>query len=136
MFVVARNPDNRFAGRPVECERRALECGDYGVARGERVVAAVERKSLEDFTGSLVGGSLNFQLSELATLPNGAVVVEERYSALLKVPRVEPGWLLEVVARLRVRYPSVPIVFTDSRKLAEEWTYRFLAAAFVHHDPA
>jgi hypothetical protein len=42
---------------------------------------------------------------------------------------VQPGWLLELVARLQVRYPSVLIVFADSRKLAEEWTYRFLAAA-------
>jgi hypothetical protein len=123
----------KFAGRPVVCERVALACGDYGVLRGERVVAAVERKTLEDFTGSLVGGSLNFQLAELAALPHAAVVVEERYSALLKVPHVEPGWLLELVARLQVRYPAVPIVFTDSRKLAEEWTYRFLAAAHVHH---
>jgi hypothetical protein len=29
-----------------------------------------------------------------------------------------------------VRYPEIPVVFADSRKFAEEWTYRFLAAAF------
>jgi hypothetical protein len=40
---------------------------------------------------------------------------------------------LELVARLQVRYPAVPIVFADSRKLAEEYTYRYLAAALVHH---
>jgi hypothetical protein len=28
-----------------------------------------------------------------------------------------------------VRYPEIPVVFADSRKFAEEWTYRFLAAA-------
>jgi len=28
----------------------------------------------------------------------------------------------------------VPIVYADSRKLGEEWTYRFLAAALVHRD--
>ncbi|MGI9097608.1 MAG: ERCC4 domain-containing protein, partial [Solirubrobacteraceae bacterium] len=39
------------------------------------------------------------------------------------------------VARHQVRYPAVPIVFADSRKLAEEWTYRYLAAALVHHAP-
>ena len=63
------------------------------------------------------------------------MVVEERYGALLRNERVQPGWLLELVARLQVRYPAVPIVFADSRKLAEEWTYRFLAAALVHHAP-
>jgi hypothetical protein len=34
----------------------------------------------------------------------------------------------------------VPIVFCDTRPLAEEWTYRFLAAALAHthaqHDAA
>ena len=33
------------------------------------------------------------------------------------------------LAELQIRYPNVPIVHCDSRKLAEEWTYRFLAAA-------
>jgi hypothetical protein len=28
-----------------------------------------------------------------------------------------------------VRWPGVPIVFCETRKLAEEWTYRYLAAA-------
>ena len=68
-------------------------------------------------------------------MPAAAVVVEERYGALLQGRRVQPGWLLELVARLQVRYPAVPIVFADSRKLAEEWTYRFLAAALVPHAP-
>jgi len=30
---------------------------------------------------------------------------------------------------LQVRYPEIPVAFADSRKFAEEWTYRFLAAA-------
>jgi hypothetical protein len=28
-----------------------------------------------------------------------------------------------------VRYSEIQVVFADSRKFAEEWTYRFLAAA-------
>jgi hypothetical protein len=123
----------RFAGRPVQCERHALRAGDYAVRAGDAVIAAVERKTLEDLTKALVDGALNYALADLATLPAAAVVVEGRYGALLDNERVQPGWLLELVARLQVRYPSVPIVFADSRKLAEEWTYRFLAAALVHH---
>jgi hypothetical protein len=30
-----------------------------------------------------------------------------------------------------VRYPKVPVVFADSRRLAEEWTYRFLSSALA-----
>jgi hypothetical protein len=29
------------------------------------------------------------------------------------------------------RWPTIPIVFRETRKLAQEWTYRYLAAA--HH---
>lgn len=123
----------KFAGRPVERQRTALPIGDYAIRDGERLVACVERKTLEDFTNSLVDGSLNYALTELAALPAAAVVVEARYGALLDNPHTQPGWLLELVARLQVRYPSVPIVFADSRKLAEEYTYRYLAAALVHH---
>jgi hypothetical protein len=39
-------------------------------------------------------------------------------------------------AQLQVRYANVPIVFADSRKLAEDWTRRFLAAAAAHHSAA
>ncbi len=126
----------RFAGRPVQRERQALRVGDYGVRAGGELIAAVERKTLEDFTKALVDGALNYVLADLATLPAAAVVVEERYGALLNNDHVQPGWLLELVARLQVRYPAVAIVFADSRKLAEEWTYRFLAAALVHHGPS
>ena len=123
----------RFADRAVERERRALTCGDYAVRVGERLLASVERKTLEDFIKSLVDGSLAYAMADLAALPAAAVVVEARYSQLLDAPRVQPGWLAELVARMHIRYPSVPITFCDSRKLAEDYTHRFLAAALAEH---
>ena len=126
----------RFAGRPVEPVRAALPAGDYAVRLENRILATVERKTLENFATSLTDGSLGYQMAELVSLPRAAVVVEERYSALLRVEHVKPGWLLELVAQLGVRYPSVPIVFADSRKLAEEWTFRFLAATLSHETAA
>jgi ERCC4-type nuclease len=105
--------------------------GDYAVLDDDRVIAAVERKTLEDLTRRLIDGSLAFALAQLAELPNSAVVVEERYSALIKAERVEGAVLCDLLAQLQVRYPSVPVAFCDSRKLAEDWTYRFLAAALV-----
>lgn len=119
----------RFTNRPVETERRALRAGDYGVCVGEFELASVERKTIDDLVSSLVDGSLGFVMAELAGLTAAAVVVEDRYSALFKREHVEPGWLPELVARLQVRYPGVPIVFCETRNLAEEWTYRFLGAA-------
>jgi hypothetical protein len=123
----------RFAGRGVECRRSALRCGDYALRNGDELLAAVERKTLEDYIKSLVDGSLPFALGELAGLPSAIVVVEGRYSQLLRAPRVQPGWLAELTAQLHVRYPTVPIAFCDSRKLAEDFTHRFLAAAAAEH---
>jgi hypothetical protein len=43
----------RFTGRDVEIERVALPAGDYAVAHGEAMAAAVERKTFDNFTASL-----------------------------------------------------------------------------------
>lgn len=123
----------RFANRAVERVTEALPAGDYAVRDGDRLVAVVERKRFDDFVKTLIDGSLSFQLAELAAAPAAAVVIEERYSALTRVERAQPTWLLELVARLQVRYPAIPLVFADSRKMAEEWTFRFLAAALAQH---
>ncbi|HLL25176.1 MAG TPA: ERCC4 domain-containing protein [Kofleriaceae bacterium] len=121
----------RFTGRDVAVEHTALDTGDYGVRDGERWLAVVERKSLEDLVASLSNGTLAFQLQAMAALPLAAVVVEGRYPKLFEVPRVKDGWIPDVLARLQIRYREIPIVFADSRKFAEEWTYRYLATAIA-----
>jgi hypothetical protein len=67
--------------------------------------------------------------AELAALPRAAVVVEDRYSQVFKLARVRPALIADGLAELQVRWSNVPIVFCEARPLAEEWTYRFLAAA-------
>ena len=121
----------RFPGKDVSAQRSALPAGDYGVRFDGAVVAVVERKSLEDLVGSLADGKLAFQLQKLAEQPVAAIAVEGRYSNLLKVERSRGAWLADMLARLQVRYPEVQIVFADSRKFAEDWTYRFLASALA-----
>lgn len=91
--------------------------------------ATVERKSLADLVSSLTTGKLKFQLAELSVVPHAAVVVEERYSQVFKLDHVRPSVVADGIAECQVRFPTVPIVFCDTRKLAQEWTYRFLAAA-------
>ncbi len=121
----------RFAGRSVVTSRAPLPAGDYAVMVGEDVVASVERKTGDDFRTSLTDGSLSFLMAELSTFPAAAVVVEDRYSSMLRAEHVQPGWLAELVARVQVRHSTVPIVFCEARKYAEEWTYRFLGTAFA-----
>ena len=121
----------RFAGRGVETERVALPAGDYAVRSADALIAGVERKAFENFVSSLSDGTLAFQMQRLSELPVAAVVIEGRYSALFKLEHVSSAWLADVLARLQFRYPEVQVVFADSRKFAEEWTYRFLAAALA-----
>ena len=37
--------------------------------------------------------------------------------------------MADALAEAQLCWPNVPIVFTETRPLAEEWTYRYLAAA-------
>lgn len=118
-----------FPTQQVALTSRALPCGDYGLIVDGRLIAAVERKSLEDLLSSLTDGSLRFALGDLASLPRSAVVVEDRYSQVFKQDRIRPAMVADGLAELQVRWPTVPIVFAESRQLAQEWTYRYLAAA-------
>jgi hypothetical protein len=58
------------------------------------------------------------------------LVVENRYTALFKQHHARPAAVADSLAEYRVRWPTVPIVFCETRSLAEEWTYRYLAAAW------
>lgn len=124
----------KFADKQVGLDKRRLPVGDYAVELDGSVVAAVERKSLTDFVATLTGGRMRFLLAELATLPHAAVVVEERYSQVFALERVRPAVVAEGIAECAVRFPSVPIVFTQTRALAQEWTYRFFGAALAEAD--
>lgn len=118
-----------FATQRVGLVRRALPCGDYGLAVDGVLMASVERKSLADLVSSLTSGKLRYQVAHLAALPRAAVVVEDRYSQLFRLDYVRPALIADGLAEIQIRWPNVPIVFCEARQLAEEWTYRFLAAA-------
>jgi len=122
----------RFAQQGAETMRATVPAGDYAIhAPDGSVLAAVERKSLDNLAATLSDGTLAFQLQRLAELPLAAIVVEARYSALYKLEHVNGSWLADQLARLEVRYPEVHLVFADSRRFAEEWTYRFLTTALA-----
>ena len=61
------------------------------------------------------------------------MVVEDRYSSIFKLTRVRPRVVADGIAELQVRYPTMPIVFCETRPLAQEWAYRFLGAALEQH---
>ncbi len=122
----------RFASQGAETVRGALSAGDYAVQREDgSLLASVERKSLPNLASTLSDGTLSFQMQRLSELPLAAVVVEGRYSGLFTLEHVSGAWLAEVLSRLEVRYPEIRVMFAESRRFAEEWTYRFLASALA-----
>ncbi|VAZ94016.1 hypothetical protein LAUMK35_02493 [Mycobacterium pseudokansasii] len=120
-----------FADKPARTTREALACGDYGLKVAGQLIAAVERKALSDFASGVLNSTLKYQLTELAALPRAAVVVEERYSEIFALSYARPAAVADGLAELQISFPTVPIAFCQTRKLAQEYTYRYLAAAFT-----
>ena len=118
----------KFAHQQTSVTRRRLPAGDYGVELDGLVVAVVERKTVEDLAASLLSGKLTYALAELSALPRAALVVEDRYSRLFKLPYAPGANAAEALAEAQARFPAVPIVFCESRDLAQEWVYRWLGA--------
>ena len=119
----------KFSAHGVTLERATLPAGDYAALVAGLLVAVVERKTLENLASALSDGSLAFQLQRLAELPRAAVVVEGDYPELFRSQPGRGAWLADMLGRLAVRYPEVPVLFAGSRKFAEEWAYRYLGAA-------
>ncbi|WP_353649576.1 histone-like nucleoid-structuring protein Lsr2 [Nakamurella sp. A5-74] len=118
----------RFSAQQATTRRQRLTAGDYAVELDGEVIAAVERKTLEDLASSLLNGKLRYAAAELATLPRGAIVVEDRYSKVFDLPHVAGATVAGALAELQARHPQIPVVFTESRPLAQEWSYRWLGA--------
>jgi len=65
------------------------------------------------------------------------VAVVERKSLADLAGALNTGTLvfeLAMLARVQVRYPEIPIVFLETRPLAEEWTFRYLGAALAEYE--
>lgn len=124
----------KFETQQATTTRRALVVGDYAVEVDGEVVGVVERKKLAEIAGGVVDGSLLVTLAELATARRAAIVVEDRWADVFRLEHVAPSMVAEMLAAAQVRYPNVPIVFCETRPLAQEWTYRFLGAAAAFAD--
>lgn len=128
-LVLERGRENR--SQFVTTTVRGRDCA---VSVDGQVIASVERKSLQDLV-TVTSGKPNFALADLAAYPRSALVVEDRCSAVFKLGRVRPAVVADGLAECHVRFPGTPIVFCAARPLAEEWTYRYLAAADAELGP-
>ena len=97
--------------------------------RGATYTHGHHESVLRSHTWRTAENSAGYLLGHLATLPRAAVVVEDRFSSVMKLDRVRPAVVLDGLGECQARFPSVPIIFCENRPLAQEWAYRFLAAA-------
>lgn len=121
----------RFAGRAASLERRRLPVGDYALVRDDAVEAVIERKTVADLATSATSGQLALALADLGRTPHAALVIEGRFSDVLKAAKhggVRPGWLEDLIAALQVAHPTVTWMFAETRALAEDWAFRWLGA--------
>jgi hypothetical protein len=125
-----------FSHQQATTNKAPLRAGDYAITDGADVIAAVERKSVEDLSSTLLSGRMSYLMADLASLPRAAVVVEGGYSKIFKLSHAPGATVAESLAEAQARFPSVPIVFCENRSLAQEWVYRWLGACRREHDLA
>lgn len=123
-----------FSHQQASTHKAPLRAGDYAITSGETVIAAVERKSVEDLSSTLLSGKMSYLLADLANVPWAAVVVEGGYSKIFKLAHAPGASIAESLAEAQVRFPSVPIVFCETRALAQEWIYRWFGACLREHE--
>jgi hypothetical protein len=115
-----------------EVDRGPLRVGDYALMDGDRVVAVVERKTLDnllaDFGAMQV---LHQQVAELTSHRYHALVVEAPYADFMnprKVHHYSTAFCVRAIAELYALHPGLRVVFCANRKVANEWTRHYFAA--------
>jgi len=122
----------RFPGAVTK--RGAIAAGDYALMDGDKVLAVVERKTLDNLLADFgIMPVLHQRLAELAASDNHALVIEAPYADFLnpkKVHHYTPGFCARAIAELYALHPKLRIVFCANRKVANEWTRHFFEAVW------
>ena len=114
----------RFPGATTE--RGVISAGDYALMDGDKVLAVVERKTLDNLLADFgTMPVLHQRLAELAAQVNHALVIEASYADFLnpkKVHHYTSDFCAKAIAELFALHPALRIVFCTNRKVANEWT--------------
>ncbi|MFW6102140.1 MAG: ERCC4 domain-containing protein [Chloroflexota bacterium] len=122
----------RFPGGVTE--RGSLPTGDYALMDGDRILALVERKTLDNLLADFgMMPVLHQRLAELAVHDNHALVIEAPYVDFLnrkKVHHYTPSFCAKAIAELYALHPNLRIAFCANRRVANEWTQQFFTAVW------
>ena len=118
--------------------REQLPMGDYALKDGNRLLAVVERKTMDNILHEFGRMPIfHQQLAELEAYHHAALVIEANYSDFLnprKMMYYPPAFAAKAIAELHAYHPQLSIVFAGSRKLACEWAHQFFSAVTAHGD--
>ena len=135
-YIVRIHSNERYPWRfpGMVTERGNIPAGDYTLMDGDRILAVVERKTLDNLLADLgMVPVLHQRLAELATYDNHALVVEASYADFLnpkKVHHYTASFCARAIAELYVLHPNLRIIFCANRKVANEWTRHYFAAVW------
>ncbi|MEA1935509.1 MAG: ERCC4 domain-containing protein [Thermodesulfobacteriota bacterium] len=119
-------------------EREPLPVGDYALKENNRIVALVERKTLDNLLAEFGRMSIfHQQLSELESYRHAALVIEANYSDFLNPGKMKfypPAFTGKAIAELHSFHPNLSIIFAGNRKLGQEWTHQFFSAITAHEE--
>lgn len=121
------------SGQTLESVRRALPSGDYSLEGLEEIVA-IERKSADDYVGSVLKNHERFQreLIRLQQFRFAAVVVEISLAGLMAghyTSKIKPQALLGITCQLMLQYPPVQVIFASDRPHAAQIVAELLVLA-------
>jgi ERCC4-type nuclease len=123
-----------FGGR-VATVRRGLKTGDYSLL-GYETIISVERKTVDDYVGSLTRGRDRFlrECGRLAAFQVRAIVVEGSLSDLAEArytSHATPQSIVGSTIKLITDF-GLPVIFADHRWLAEVFVERMLVRHWEH----
>ncbi|MHB9023448.1 MAG: ERCC4 domain-containing protein [Armatimonadota bacterium] len=123
-----------FTDRVAGSVRRALPAGDYSV-EGFETVVAIERKTLDDFVGTVIHARERFsrELAQLGAYRFAWILVEGSLDDLLRghyQSRAHPTSLLGLTMAIMVEY-RIPVLFAHDRPCARTLTEALLVSVAI-----
>ena len=113
--------------------RQALKTGDYSLEGLESVIS-IERKSLDDWIGTILNSKSRFrkELLRLQEMCFAAIVIEGSIKQIMAgdyTSKVKPDALLGMSCQLMLQYSPVHFVFSDDRPHAARLVSELLVIA-------
>lgn len=123
--------DAKYTPLAVPTARATLKTGDYAILGLESAIA-IERKSVADLVGTVLGGRERWEaeLERMQDYHASAVVVEGQIGDVALYVREGTKGKIKSVSRSMlawsIRFPGTHWWFLPNRRAAEVWTFRLL----------